>query len=105
MPGRKALGEGVWGRGDAPSLGRHTGAVDFGSWFWPCRAHVGLLGASWGALGHFACVFERVWVSLAPFGRFGVGFLVYFRSNFHFLCDFSFIRRFFFAFEAIANTL
>ena len=23
-------------------------------------------------------------VSLAPFGRFGVGFLVFFRSNFHF---------------------
>ena len=42
----------------------------------------GLLGASWGALGHFACVFERVWGSLAPFGRFGVGFLVYFLSNF-----------------------
>ena len=61
-----------------------TGAVDFGSWFGPCGAHVGLLGASWGALGHFACVFERVWVSLAPFGRFGVGFLVYFRSNFEF---------------------
>ena len=38
----------------------------------------GLLGASWGALGHFACVFERVWGSLASFGRFGIGFLVYF---------------------------
>ena len=77
----------------------------FGCWFGPCRAHVGLLGASRGALGHVACVFERVWVSLTPFDRFGVGILVYFRSNFHFLCDFSFIRRYFFAFEAIANTL
>ena len=57
----------------------------FGCWFGPCRAHVGLLGASWGALGHFACVFERVWVSLALFGRFGIGFLVYFRSNFGFV--------------------
>ena len=61
-----------------------TCAVDFGCGFGPCGAHVGFLGASWGALGHFECVFERIWVSLAPFGRFGVGFLVYFRSNFHF---------------------
>ena len=84
ISGRKALGEGVWGRGDAPRLGRHTGAVDFGSWFGPCGARVGLLGASWGALGHFAGLFERVWGSLASFGRFGVGFLVYFRSIFYF---------------------
>ena len=46
--------------------------------------HVGLMLASWALLGAllgvFECVFERVWVSLAPFGRFGVGFLVYFRS-------------------------
>ena len=60
-----------------------TDAVDFFNGFGPCGAHVGFLGASWGALGHFACVFERVWGSLAPFGRFGIGFLVYFRSNFH----------------------
>ena len=58
----------------------------FGSWFGPCGAHVGNLGASWGALGHFGGVVERIWVSLAPFGRFGVGFLVYFRSIFHFFC-------------------
>ena len=69
-----------------PPLGQvlGVGAVDFGCWFGPCGAHVGFLGASWGALGHFECVFERIWVSLAPFGRFGVGFLVYFRSIFNF---------------------
>ena len=61
-----------------------TGAADFGAWFGPCGAHVGNLGASWGALGHFECVFERIWVSLAPFGRFGVGFFVYLRSIFNF---------------------
>ena len=55
----------------------------FECWFGPCGAHVGFLGASWGALGHFECVFERIWVSLAPFGRFGVGFFVYLRWNFH----------------------
>ena len=70
----------VWGRGEAPNLGRVTGAADFGAWFGPCGALVGNLGASWGALGHFGSVVERIWVSLAPFGRFGVGFLVYFRS-------------------------
>ena len=80
--GREALGEGVWGRGEAPSLGRVTGAADFGAWFGPCGAYVGNLGASWGALGHFGGVVERIWISLAPFGRFGVGFLVYLRSNF-----------------------
>ena len=69
-----------------------TGAADFGAWFGPCGAHVGNLGASWGALGHFGGVVERIWISLAPFGRFGVGFLVYFRSIFDFLNDFSFIR-------------
>ena len=60
--------------------------MDFGCWFGPCGAHVGNLGASWGALGHFGGVVERIWVSLAPFGRFGVGFLVYLRSIFHFFC-------------------
>ena len=58
--GRNALGEGVWGRGDAPRLGGVTGAVDFGGWFGPCGARVGLLGASWGALGHFWYVFECI---------------------------------------------
>ena len=52
--GRKALGEGVWGRGDAGSLGGVTGAVDFGSWFGPCGAHVWplgrFLGRSWAFL-------------------------------------------------------
>ena len=60
-----------------------TCAADFGAWFGPCGAHVGNLGASWGALGHFGGVVERIWVSLAPFGRFGVGFFVYLRWNFH----------------------
>ena len=81
--GREALGEGVWGRGEAPRLGEVTGAADFGPWFGPCGAYVGNLGASWGALGHFGGVVERIWVSLAPFGRFGVGFFVYLRWNFH----------------------
>ena len=60
IQGRKALGEGVWGRGDAGSLGGVTGAVDFGSWFGLCGARVGLLGASWGARGHFSYVFECI---------------------------------------------
>ena len=81
--GREALGEGVWGRGEAGSLGGVTCAADFGAWFGLCGAHVGNLGASWGALGHFGGVVERIWVSLAPFGRFGVGFFVYLRWNFH----------------------
>ncbi len=87
-PGREALGEGVWGRGEAPRLGEETGAADFGAWFGPCGAHVGNLGASWGALGHFGGVVERIWISLAPFGRFGVGFLVYFRSILYFFVRF-----------------
>ena len=70
----------VWGRGEAPSLGEQTGAADFGAWFGLCGAHVGNLGASWGALGYFGGDVERIWVFLAPFGRFGVGFFVYCRS-------------------------
>ena len=54
----------------------------FGIGFGPCGAHVGNLGASWGALGHFGYVVERIYISLSPFGRFGVRFLVYLRSNF-----------------------
>ena len=61
MPGRKALGEG--GRGDAPSLGAVTGAVDFGSWFGLCGARVGLLGAS-------PATFFRFWARLCLKLRF-----------------------------------
>jgi len=49
---------------------------------------LGALGSSWGALGallgDFVLIFFCIGVSLAPFGRFGVGFLVYFRSIFNF---------------------
>ena len=82
----------VWGRGEAPRLGEVTGAADFGAWFGPCGALVGNLGASWGALRYFGGVVERIWVSLAPFGRFGVGFLVYFRSMLNFI-DFILCQR------------
>ena len=40
-----------------------TGAVDFGSWFAPCGAHVGLLGASWAT-------FFRFWAHLCLQWRF-----------------------------------
>ena len=80
----RPLGRGSGGGVEHRAWAGDTCAADLGAWFGPCGAHVGFLGASWGALGHFECVFERIWVSLAPFGRFGVGFLVYFRSIFNF---------------------
>ena len=86
MSGREALGEGVRGRGEAPSLGEQTGAADFFAWFGPCGAHVGFLGASWGALGHFGGVVERIWRYLFVvfwsiwgwiFGLFSLDFLFF----------------------------
>ena len=44
--------------------------------------HVGLMLVTWALLGALLGIFN---VFLAPFGRFGVRFLVYVRSVFHFV--------------------
>ena len=52
--GREALGEGVWGRGEAGNLGRVTDAVDSGVGL----GHVGLMLPSWALLGALLGIFD-----------------------------------------------